>query len=180
MTRIYTHYIDAQAEKVCTGSVEVSLAPGIGIHLVGLSDAATKETLLRVVTALQFSGYRFPGQKVIINVTPAFKVKAGASFDLPIAMGLLVESEQIYFDTDGFSFTGQLALDGTLRHTYATDRADVEKLVRSSVCRDILVGPTRYDEECEPSRNSGEDGFYGFDSLREIVDYAGFVRRARS
>ena len=51
--------------------VEVDVATGIGIHLVGLADAAIKESLLRIVTSLQTLGFRIPGRKIVINLAPA-------------------------------------------------------------------------------------------------------------
>lgn len=55
-----------QAERV---TVEVSLDRGIGIHLVGLADAAVKESLLRTTTALQALGYHIPGKRMVINLS---------------------------------------------------------------------------------------------------------------
>ena len=50
-------------------TVEVDIAHGIGIHLVGLADVAVKESLLRTVTALQSLGFRIPGKKIVINLS---------------------------------------------------------------------------------------------------------------
>ena len=51
-------------------TVEVNISNGIGIHLVGLPDAAVKESLLRTVTALQTLGFHIPGKKIVINLAP--------------------------------------------------------------------------------------------------------------
>ena len=51
-------------------TVEVDIATGIGIHLVGLADAAVKESLLRTITSLQSMGFRIPGRKIVINLAP--------------------------------------------------------------------------------------------------------------
>ena len=97
-------------------SVECDLTPGIGIHLVGLADAAVKESLLRTVTALQSLGYRIPGKKIVINLAPADLRKDGTGYDLPIALGLLSASQQEDFkNTEDILVYGELALDGKVR-----------------------------------------------------------------
>lgn len=58
--------IGVQAVNV---TVEVDISSGIGIHLVGLADAAVKESLLRTVTALQSLGFRIPGKRIVINLS---------------------------------------------------------------------------------------------------------------
>lgn len=73
-------------------TVEVDITSGIGIHLVGLADAAVKESLLRTVTALQSMGYRIPGKKIVINLAPADMHKKGSGYDLPIAVGIIAAS----------------------------------------------------------------------------------------
>ena len=97
--------------------VETSVTPGIGIHLVGLADRALKESLLRVITALQSYGFRIPGKKIVINLAPADLSKSGSSYDLPIALGILASSEQITPDNHigDYIIAGELGLDGTVR-----------------------------------------------------------------
>ena len=75
-------------------NVEVNISSGLGIHLVGLADAAVKESLLRTVTALQSMGFRIPGKKIVINLAPADMHKKGSGYDLPIALGIIASSEQ--------------------------------------------------------------------------------------
>lgn len=100
-------------------TVEVDVADsGIGIHLVGLADTAVKESLLRVVTALQTNGYHCPGRRVIINIAPADLYKSGSGYDLPIALAILAASRQETFDdkvVSSFLFRGELGLDGSVR-----------------------------------------------------------------
>ena len=96
-------------------TVEVEITPGIGIHMIGLADEAVKESLLRVVTALQYCGYSIPGKKIVINLAPADLRKTGSGYDLPIALGILLESGQVRFNTDDFVFYGELGLDGSIR-----------------------------------------------------------------
>lgn len=97
-------------------NVEVNITPGIGIHLIGLADVAVKESLLRTVTALQSTGYRIPGEKIIINLAPADLVKSGTGYDLPIAVGLIAASSQEELPGAGkYIILGELGLDGKIR-----------------------------------------------------------------
>ena len=68
---------------------------GIGVHLVGLADAAVRESLLRIMTSLQSLGYHIPGRKIVINLAPADAPKKGSVYDLPIATGILAASGQV-------------------------------------------------------------------------------------
>jgi len=113
--------------KVCSAAVngidaypvEVEVNAGFGetvIVVVGLPDAAVKESKDRVTTALTNSGYRFPMGRTTINLAPADVKKEGPSFDLPIALGMLAASEQIETDQlDNFIVVGELALTGSVR-----------------------------------------------------------------
>ncbi|MEY4386966.1 MAG: hypothetical protein RLY20_2249 [Verrucomicrobiota bacterium] len=113
--------------KVCSTAVngieaypvEVEVNAGYGdtlIVVVGLPDAAVKESKDRVTTALSNSGYKFPMGRTTINLAPADVKKEGPSFDLPIAIGMLAASEQIETDQlDNFAIVGELALTGGVR-----------------------------------------------------------------
>jgi magnesium chelatase family protein len=100
-------------------AIEVEVNCGYGetfIALVGLPDAAVKESKDRVSTALANSGYKFPMGKTTINLAPADVKKEGPSFDLPIAIGMLAASEQIETDQlNQFVIVGELALTGAVR-----------------------------------------------------------------
>jgi magnesium chelatase family protein len=99
--------------------VEVEVNVGYGdtlVVIVGLPDAAVKESRDRVSTALTNSGFKFPMGKTTINLAPADVKKEGPSFDLPIAIGMLAASEQIETDQlDNFVIVGELALTGGVR-----------------------------------------------------------------
>ena len=113
--------------KVCSAAVhgieaypiEVEVNAGWGdtlIVIVGLPDAAVKESRDRVTTALNNSGFKFPMGRTTINLAPADIKKEGPSFDLPIAVGMLAASEQIETDQlDNFIIVGELALTGAVR-----------------------------------------------------------------
>ncbi|HSH50043.1 MAG TPA: YifB family Mg chelatase-like AAA ATPase [Halomonas sp.] len=97
--------------------VEVHLANGLpGITLVGLPEAAVKESRERVRSALINAGFEFPLRRITLNLAPADLPKDGGRFDLPIALGLLVASGQIPAESlAGVECAGELALDGGLR-----------------------------------------------------------------
>ena len=96
--------------------VEVDIASGIGIHLVGLADAAVKESLLRTITALQSRGFRIPGKKIVINLAPADMHKKGSGYDLPIALGIIAASRQRELPAlKDFLIMGELGLDGVVK-----------------------------------------------------------------
>ena len=98
-------------------SVEVDIAPGLpGLQMVGLADAAVQEARERVRAALRNSGLRMPLTRVVVSLAPADLRKAGPAFDLPIALGLLVASEQLEGRRlEGIWCAGELGLDGRLR-----------------------------------------------------------------
>ncbi len=99
--------------------VEVEVNAGWGdtvVVIVGLPDAAVKESRDRVSTALTNSGFKFPMGRTTINLAPADVRKEGPSFDLPIAVGMLAASEQMNGDQlDSFLIVGELALTGAVR-----------------------------------------------------------------
>jgi magnesium chelatase family protein len=99
--------------------VEVEVNDGFGeilIVIVGLPDAAVKESRDRVITAMSNSGFKFPMSRITINLAPADVKKEGPSFDLPIAVGILAATEQIETDQlENFVLVGELALTGAVR-----------------------------------------------------------------
>lgn len=98
--------------------VEVDISPGAvpKTTLVGLAEAAVRESTYRIERALVNSGYHRPIDRVVINLSPADLPKDAASFDLPIALGMLTASSQLESDRfDEFAAVGELALDGRLR-----------------------------------------------------------------
>ncbi|MFL5760636.1 MAG: magnesium chelatase domain-containing protein [Thermomicrobiales bacterium] len=98
--------------------VEVDVGKGQpGIVVVGLPDAAVQESKERVRAAIRNSGGKFPYGKVTINLAPADIKKAGPTYDLPIAVGILIASEQVPDGLDDALIVGELSLDGVLRHT---------------------------------------------------------------
>jgi len=98
--------------------VEVDIAPGLpSFTIVGLPDTAVQEAKERVRAAIRNSGCTFPNKRIVVNLAPAYLKKAGPAYDLPIAVGILLSSEQISADVSQTVLLGELSLDGSLRHT---------------------------------------------------------------
>ena len=98
-------------------TVEVNIAGGgLGMYLVGLPDSAVKESEQRIRAAFENSGERMSGRKVVVSLAPADLRKEGASFDLPIAVGILAAMGRVDAGAlGGTMFAGELSLDGTLK-----------------------------------------------------------------
>lgn len=96
-------------------TIEVNVSQGIKFFLVGLPDNAVKESHERIVSALQYNGYKFPRQQIIINMAPADLRKEGSSYDLPLAMGIMAAGEQISEERiKEYVIMGELSLDGNV------------------------------------------------------------------
>ena len=105
--------VDAYSVEV---EVNVSQAEFSRVALVGLPDAAVKESIERVRAAIRNTGYHYRVRRLTINLAPADLRKEGPSFDLPVALGILVASNQLDAPKlEHYAVTGELALDGRLR-----------------------------------------------------------------
>ncbi len=99
--------------------VEVDIAKGMpAFAIVGLPDAAVQEAKERVRSAIRNSGFPFPNRRITVNLAPADIRKEGPAYDLPIAVGVLIASQQVVADVDRTIFLGELALDGAVRHAH--------------------------------------------------------------
>ena len=98
--------------------VEADLNPRAlpSVTLVGLPDAAVKESTERVRAAIYNSGLTYPRGRLTVNLAPADLRKEGPAYDLPIAVALLILAEQVPSDLAGSLFLGELSLDGSVRH----------------------------------------------------------------
>lgn len=106
-----------QGVEAITITIEVNVGQGTQFYLVGLPDNAVKESEYRIETVIKNIGYKMPRLRTIVNMAPADIRKAGAAYDLPIAVGILAASKQLspVHDTTQFIIMGELSLDGTLR-----------------------------------------------------------------
>ena len=99
--------------------VEVDSTPGLHLFsIVGLPDKTVEESKDRIASAIRNSGFIAPSQKnrkIIVNLAPADIKKEGPAYDLPIALGYLLATAQLKFDSKDKVFLGELSLDGSLR-----------------------------------------------------------------
>ena len=99
--------------------VEVDSTPGLhSFNIVGLPDKTVEESKDRIASAIRNSGFVAPSQKnrkIVVNLAPADVKKEGPAYDLPIALGYLLATAQLNFDTKDKIFLGELSLNGSLR-----------------------------------------------------------------
>src|SRR5712691_3612648 len=102
--------------------VEVDVTPGLpAFTTVGLPDSAVRESRERVRTAIRNAGFAFPSDRITVNLAPADLRKEGASFDLPIALGILTATGAVSDGRIGpVAVIGELALDGQIRPVRGT------------------------------------------------------------
>ena len=152
-------------EGVCV-TVEADISRGLpSYEMVGLPDAAVKESKERVRSAIKNSALEFPSHKITVNLAPAYVKKEGSSFDLPVAVSLLLASGGLQASTDGIIFLGELALNGDLRPV-------------SGVLPSIISARDKgFQKFIVPQGNAKEASFihgvevYAAKTLREVVDH---------
>lgn len=97
--------------------VEVDITSGLEkLTVVGLPDAAVRESGERVRSAITNSGFFYPQHRLTVNLAPADVRKEGPAYDLPIALGILAASRQVMADLKDVLVVGELGLDGSVRH----------------------------------------------------------------
>jgi len=152
--------------EATTITVEVNVDTGIGYHLVGLPDNAIKESNFRIAAALQNNGYKIPGKKIIINMSPADLRKEGSSYDLTLAIGILAASNQIKADDlEHYLIMGELSLDGTLQP------------IKGALPIAIKARFEGFKGFILPSQNAKEAAIvndlkiYGVDNIKQVINY---------
>ena len=152
-------------EGVCV-TVEADVSKGMPSYdMVGLPDAAVKESKERVRSAIKNSALEFPTHKITVNLAPAYVKKEGSAFDLPVAISLLVAYGELQADVNGVVFLGELALNGDLRPVTG---------VLPSIISARDKGITKF---VIPKDNAKEAGFiegvevYAAASLKEVVNH---------
>lgn len=151
--------------------VEVDIQNGLpALEIVGLASAAVKEARERVRSALKNSGYKFPGTRITVNLAPGDVKKEGSHFDLPIALGILIASEQLaqIDGMDNYWLAGELSLDGTLRPVPGI----LPMALELSQCRPtgpFLVPDSNGPEVALVEETEG----YGFIHLNQVIQFLG-------
>lgn len=152
--------------EATTITVEVNIEKGIAFHLVGLPDSAIRESSFRIAAALQNTGYKLPGKKIIINMAPADLRKEGSAYDLTLALGILTASSQIKAENIGdYLIMGELSLDGGLQP------------IRGALPIAIKAKEEGFKGFILPKQNAKEaaivDGLkvYGVENIIEVIDF---------
>ena len=147
--------------------VETDINKGmVSYDLVGLPDAAVKESKERVRSAIKNSRFVFPVNKITVNLAPADIKKEGSHYDLPLAISILIASDQLGVNTD-FVFLGELALDGALRPV--TGLLPILISARDKGFKKFII----------PAANANEASYiegtevYALNTLREVIDFLG-------
>lgn len=147
-------------------TVETDVSRGLpSYEIVGLPDAAVRESKERVRSAIKNSALNFPAHKITVNLAPAYVKKEGSAFDLPVAISLLLAYGELAADVSGVVFLGELALSGELRPVTGVLPAVIS-------ARD--KGFTKF---VVPYGNRKEAGYvrgvevYAAKTLKEVVDH---------
>ena len=146
--------------------VEVNVDQGVGYHLVGLPDNAIKESNYRIAASLQNNGYRIPGKKITINMAPADLRKEGSAYDLTLALGILVASNQIKADGIGeYLIMGELSLDGTLNPIKGALPIAIQAKEEG------FKGFILPEENAKEAAVVGDLEVYGAKGIQEVIDH---------
>lgn len=148
-------------------TIEVDIENGVNFYLVGLPDSAVKESQQRIDTALRCYNYRIPGKKIVINMAPADIRKEGSAYDLTIAIGILIASEQIQGvnKVEDYYIMGELSLDGTLQPIRGALSVAIEAKKRGK--RGLIL----------PAQNAREAAIVadievlGVHNIKEVIDF---------
>lgn len=143
--QVYTRsVVGLHAPKVI---IEVHLSQGLpALTIVGLPEAAVRESKDRVRSAILNSGFQFPNRRLTINLAPADLPKDGARLDLPIAIGILAASGQLEPEVlSGFEFIGELALNGNLRQV--TGSLAVARAIKAEALASKVVQASKNNDQ---------------------------------
>jgi magnesium chelatase family protein len=155
--------------------IEIEVNSGWGqpaVIIVGLPDAAVKESRDRVKTAIENSAFKYVMGRTTINLAPADVKKEGPSFDLPIAVGILAVSEQIVApNLDDFAIVGELALSGEVRSVNGV--LPITLCAREQGKRAVLVPA---DNVAEAAVVQGIE-VYPARTLREVAEFVAGKRQ---
>ena len=147
--------------------VQVDVSNGMPCwEMVGLPDTSVKEAKERVKTAIKNSGYEMLSKRIVINLAPADTKKEGSIFDLPIAIGILVDLGEIKNDKlNEIAFIGELSLDGKLNRINGILPMCIE--AQKLGIKKLIVPK----ENAEEAAIVKEMEVLGADNLKQVVDY---------
>jgi len=141
--KVKTVYL--QGLEGCEAEVEVSIFQGLpGFEVVGLGDSSIRESKERVRASIKSCGYAFPNQRILVNISPAYLHKSGSSFDLPIALAILLASGQIESVYSEILAYGELSLTGEVKPVPGSIS---RMLAISQMCDGIVLVPHKDRQE---------------------------------
>ena len=148
-------------------TVEVDIAAqGLpSFTIVGLPDKAVEEAKERVRAALRNTGADLPPKRITVNLAPADLPKEGPAYDLPIALGILIASEQLRADVNDSVFLGELSLDGSLRRIWGVLPCAV--MARNKKFQNLFIPDDNLDEAVIINKIS----VYPIKNLKELFDH---------
>lgn len=163
VVRIYSCFASGADSTVTL--IEVSISPGIPtFSVIGLCDSSIKESQGRLISAFKSSGFSMPKGHITIGISPAYMRKTGSGFDLPMALGILFASGQLYLPPDSRIYAeGELTLGGELKGTPGS-------CIRLRTVRDMI-----FDYKLIPRSEAGSAGLacftgQGISCLSELTD----------
>ena len=147
--------------------VQVDVSAGMpNWEVVGLPDASVRESKERVRTAIKNSEYDFPSRRIVVNLAPANTKKEGSFFDLPIAVGLLMDFENVKWQNlEDTVFIGELSLNGSINKVNGILPMCIEAR-KLGIKRIILSTENAKEAAIVEGLN-----VIGAQNLREVVDY---------
>ena len=165
LIKIYGSSIFGVSAQTITIEVNIDTG-GVGYHLVGLPDNAIKESSYRISAALKNVGYKIPGKKITINMAPADLRKEGAAYDLSIAIGILIASDQILGENvQDYVIMGELSLDGSLQPIKGVLPIAIQ--AREEGFKGIIL-PKQNTREAAIVNNLD---VYGVENIKEVIDF---------
>lgn len=136
------------------------------LSIVGLADASIKEARERVESAITDLKYKFPDKKTVVNLAPSHIKKTGSHYDLPIAIAILIETNQVSVDhLTSFAFVGEVSLSGGLRPVKGI--LPMVMTAQEAGIKSVIVP---FDNLAEANLIPGITCL-GFKNLTEVIDY---------
>lgn len=166
LAQVHSFILQGIDPIACEVEVDVADRGLAKTTIVGLPDAAVKESIERVRSAIQNSGYPFPLSRMLVNLAPADIRKEGPVFDLPIAIGLLLAENVIQTQTHKrLLFAGEMALDGRIRPVNGVINLAI---LARRLQMDGIVVP---QENASEAAAVGDIAVYPADSLATVVGF---------
>ena len=163
LSKVYSASIQGIDAFVVT--IEVVVERGVQFTIVGLPDAAVKESYQRIVSAMKQSGVAFPHKRTIINLSPADIKKEGAAFDLPMAIGILASNEALTCENHNeYMILGELSLDGSVLPVRGALPVAIK--ARENGFKRLIVPKANVTEAAVVNNIE----VFGVESLSEVVD----------